>query len=156
MFPQYADPNWQVNVATLNNIYNSLDVYLSTSRGEGWGLTATEAMAAGTVTILPMHTSYKEISMQLDAEAKNVYEVDYSQKVRCAYLLEELLPISDITDNVRRWMCHYEEVADKLIDSANSKTTNEYYKKIAMRFIQDNTWDKIGSKWVDIFKKQYF
>ena len=53
-------------------------------------------------------------------------------------------------------MCHYEEVADKLIDSANSKTTNEYYKKIAMRFIQDNTWDKIGSKWVDIFKKQYF
>ena len=71
-------------------------------------------------------------------------------------MLEELLPISDITDNVRRWMCHYEEVADKLIDSANSKTTNEYYKKIAMRFIQDNTWDKIGSKWVDIFKKQYF
>lgn len=37
----------------LNVIYNSLDVLLSTSQGEGWGLPILEAMACGVLTIAP-------------------------------------------------------------------------------------------------------
>lgn len=41
-------------------LYNSLDVYVSTSQGEGWGLPALEAMACGTPCILPFNSAYQE------------------------------------------------------------------------------------------------
>lgn len=45
----------------LNRIYNCADVCISTSTGEGWGLTTTEAMAAGVPFIGPDNTSFPEI-----------------------------------------------------------------------------------------------
>lgn len=45
----------------LNNIYNAADVSISTSTGEGWGLTTTEAMAAGTPFIGPNNTVFPEL-----------------------------------------------------------------------------------------------
>jgi glycosyltransferase involved in cell wall biosynthesis len=46
---------------TLNKFYNAGDVCISTSTGEGWGLTTTEAMAAGTPFIGPRNSSFPEI-----------------------------------------------------------------------------------------------
>lgn len=45
----------------LNLLYNSADLLLSTSLGEGWGLPVTEAMAAGTLVAAPAHSSLNEI-----------------------------------------------------------------------------------------------
>lgn len=45
----------------LNLMYNSADVGISTARGEGWGLTTTEYMAAGTPFIGPRNTTFLEI-----------------------------------------------------------------------------------------------
>lgn len=47
--------------ADLNRIYNAADVAISTATGEGWGLTTTEAMAAGTPFIGPNNTVFPEI-----------------------------------------------------------------------------------------------
>jgi len=47
--------------ADLNRIYNCADVCISTSTGEGWGLTTTEAMAAGVPFIGPDNTVFPEI-----------------------------------------------------------------------------------------------
>ena len=160
MFPKNADHNAQVDVATLNGIYNSLDVYLNTSRGEGWGLTATEAMACGICCILPNHTSFTEIGKQLSPTGKE----DYDE--RKADMLEEFLPVCDPSDNVSRYMCHFEEVAEHIIYSAAAKMTSREsapIKKIisqrienALEFIHLNTWDEIGKKWVYLFRQCYF
>lgn len=45
----------------LNMIYNMLDAVITTSYGEGWGLSLTEAMAAQKLVIGPDHTSIGEI-----------------------------------------------------------------------------------------------
>ncbi len=50
-----------VSRAALNAIYNTADVCISTSTGEGWGLTTVEAMAAGTPFIAPANTTFREI-----------------------------------------------------------------------------------------------
>lgn len=44
----------------LNCIYNAADVCISTSQGEGWGLTTSEAMAAGRPFIGPANTAFFE------------------------------------------------------------------------------------------------
>lgn len=46
---------------TLNRIYNTADLLLSTSFGEGWGMPLTEAMAVGLPVAGPRHTSIAEI-----------------------------------------------------------------------------------------------
>jgi D-inositol-3-phosphate glycosyltransferase len=44
----------------LKHVYSSLDVYVSTSQGEGWGLPAMEAMACGVPCLLPDWAAYGE------------------------------------------------------------------------------------------------
>lgn len=46
---------------TLNELYNAVDLLISTSYGEGWGLTTTEAMAAGTSVMVPANTANLDI-----------------------------------------------------------------------------------------------
>lgn len=45
----------------LNLLYNACDVFITTSLGEGWGLSTTEAMATGLPIIAPRHTAFIEI-----------------------------------------------------------------------------------------------
>ncbi len=50
-----------ISRSALNGVYNAADVCISTSTGEGWGLTTTECMAAGTPFIGPKNTTFQEI-----------------------------------------------------------------------------------------------
>lgn len=50
-----------VPVDHLNVIYNTADVGLNTSYGEGWGLVSVEQAACGVPQIVPNHTACKEI-----------------------------------------------------------------------------------------------
>lgn len=54
-------PNQGYAVSVVNQIYNASDVVISTTLGEGWGLSSTEAMATKTPIIFPDNTSLTEI-----------------------------------------------------------------------------------------------
>ena len=58
----FTSENWGVSTDMLNRIYNSCDALITTTLGEGWGLSTTEAMAARLPVICPYHTSLKYIS----------------------------------------------------------------------------------------------
>lgn len=45
----------------LCGLYNAVDLFLTTSMGEGWGLPVTEALACGLPVALAKHTSFSEI-----------------------------------------------------------------------------------------------
>ncbi len=45
----------------LNNLYNAADCLVSTSYGEGWGLSTTEAMCAGCPVVVPYNTANLDI-----------------------------------------------------------------------------------------------
>jgi glycosyltransferase involved in cell wall biosynthesis len=50
-----------VSDLTMNNMYNSLDVYLSNSKGEGFGIPTIEAEAAGIPVIVSNNTAQPEL-----------------------------------------------------------------------------------------------
>ncbi len=58
--PKYS--NAEFTPAEMNEVYNCLDVFVSTSSAEGWGLTITEAMSVGLPIVCGNHTSIKEIT----------------------------------------------------------------------------------------------
>jgi len=59
--PQQFGAHSGFPIEMLNQIYNASDCYLTTTHGEGWGLTITEAMATKLPVVAPDNTSVPEI-----------------------------------------------------------------------------------------------
>lgn len=88
-------------VEDLNRVYNASDVCISSSMGEGWGLTTTEAMAAGTPFIGPRHTTFIE---HLGENAERGYFVECGGPDLWAIqygVSEEYRPLISCTDMAR-------------------------------------------------------
>lgn len=67
--------------STVNEIYNAADLIISTTHGEGWGLTITEAMAAGRPVAAPRHTAMEDyfdgtVGIELPAPHQTVILAD--------------------------------------------------------------------------------
>lgn len=59
--PSKFGPSSGFPINVLNDIYNAADAVVSTTLGEGWGLSITEGMAVKKPVIAPDHTSISEI-----------------------------------------------------------------------------------------------
>lgn len=128
----------------MNLIYNASDLYLTTTTGEGWGLTVTEAMATKTPVICPNHTSLTEITGN-------------GQR---AWLLETLYPCcSPQGGSMIRKQTDFYEVADKIIEVATEAINNtaEYRNKIqsAYQYTQSLDWKEVCQHWVDYFHETF-
>lgn len=136
--------NHKFSVDQLNLVYNASDVFATTTLGEGWGLTVTEAMATGTPVICPLNTSFTEIT---DCGTR-------------AYVLENQYPgFCSNFDNVIREMSDFDEVAEKLAEVQHDINTNSpvLTSKVdkALQYVQSLTWESIGKKWVELMKETY-
>jgi len=60
MRPDGKDSFTGVDYEAMPYIYSSFDVQISSSMGEGWGLTTMEGMACGVPQIVPMHSALAE------------------------------------------------------------------------------------------------
>lgn len=59
--PKIFSSNQGIPIASLNLLYNASDAVFTSTLGEGWGLSVTEAMATKTPVIAPDHTSLTEM-----------------------------------------------------------------------------------------------
>ena len=137
------------SIKTLNNIYNASDVYITTTHGEGWGLTLTEAMATKTPIICPLSTSF----------------IEMTDNGKRAYVIENLIPTCSIVDNVVREQCDIYEVADTILHVASGMQglledmnfTENHNKRVnsAYDYINSLSWKEICKSWIQYFKETY-
>jgi glycosyltransferase involved in cell wall biosynthesis len=134
-----------VPVEQLNRIYNACDMYISTCTSEGWGLTISEAMACRLPTVVPAHTSCKELA---------------GDGLR-AVLLQTLFNYCGIEDNLIRQAVDYYEVADAMILMAKAKYGKlptpeqmEIGAKVerAYQFIRSLEWKNVTERWIEYFE----
>jgi glycosyltransferase involved in cell wall biosynthesis len=135
-----------VETETLNKIYNASDCFISTTLGEGWGLTYSEAASCKLPIIAPYSASFIEMS-------------NYSKN---AYMLENLYPICQINDNVIREQIDIFEAAETLnhVAMAKNKLLEDInaYENLTKR-IEDNykwvkslEWSIVCKQWIEYFK----
>jgi glycosyltransferase involved in cell wall biosynthesis len=124
----------------VNKIYNASDVYLTTTMGEGWGLTFSEAAACKIPIIAPYTTSFMEMS----------------NNGNNAYMLYDIRPSCNL-DNVIREQCEPLEVADVLVQVAKSINTEEHKKKIEdnYQWVKKLEWKNVCKSWIEYFKKTF-
>jgi glycosyltransferase involved in cell wall biosynthesis len=128
-----------VSQEILRRLYCCSDVVISTSRGEGWGLSCTEAMACGVPVVMPRHTSFPEIvspgeerGLLADCNEIDVNTLD-NERVRPVVSIEHLV------EQVQRV---YE----------NPKAAQER-AAAALDWVQEYCdWDKIAAQWEEIFE----
>jgi glycosyltransferase involved in cell wall biosynthesis len=121
----------------INELYNCLDVFVTSTTAEGWGLTVTEAMACELPIVCGLHTSLNEITDngELVYAVKNIYE---HIQIEDAENIREVL---DPKETAQRMIEAYEDCKLDIAKTFYSHKMEEY------------DWDKIAEQWKEKFKK---
>jgi glycosyltransferase involved in cell wall biosynthesis len=139
LLPKQYEENL-LGVDMLNGIYNASDIFITTTLGEGWGLTITEAFATKLPVIAPNTTSIKEIS----GEGSR------------AYLLETIVPFCSTVDNIIREQSDCWEIGERIIEVSNdllnkNQKLNDKVEK-AYKYVNTLTWEDVCKRWIEYFK----
>lgn len=130
----------------MNMIYNASDVIVSTTLGEGWGLSTTEAMCAEVPFLGPKNTSLIEI-------VGNKEERGYLSSMT----EEWIIPYGYA--NIPYKLPNIQSFASKLIHIWEAKTSKSSKRKElelkvanALEWCEDYTWEKIQDQWRKVFE----
>lgn len=140
--PQNFDEHDGFPINAVNYIYNASDVVITSSLGEGWGLSITEAMACKTPVIAPNHTAITEIIGE-----DRGFLVPMSKSSNDWVILqmdnERLRPLVSIPDFV-----------EALVQLRNNPQIGvEKAENAYTHLLKYWTWDIVGEQWRQIFKK---
>lgn len=122
----------------LNCIYNSLDYYLTTTSGEGWGLSITEAMACKVPVIAPLHTSIFDLA---GPEASRLWPI------------RDLRLYATHFDNMVRYQPDYKVISLILNIVQNHPEQTQARVQKAYEYVQALGWGSICEKWMHEFEK---
>ena len=136
VFPARYSPATPAPDFILNRLYNSGDIFLTTHLGEGWGLTVTEAMAAGTPVVAPRNTSMPQ-QLGENSERGYMYECNDMTWIDSS----GFRPKGMISDIVDKMMEVYE---------AGPKQTNPVVGR-AKAWAAEHDWREVTKKWVELF-----
>lgn len=127
----------------MNMLYNASDMYVTTTMGEGFGLTILEAMAAGIPVIAPYHTSIVEIGEQSDG-LRSYENIHFVRKLDVAFCPG---------DNIMRKRVDVREVVACMIGVSGHSWHNNNIAEENIAYAQKLNWNIIGKKWIDVFKE---
>jgi glycosyltransferase involved in cell wall biosynthesis len=131
----------------LNVVYNAADVVVSTTLGEGWGLSYSEAMATKTLVIAPDNTSSREIVGQHEERGLLYACGDHPGAfVALANDNERLRPLANVTALAEQLSWAYTHRA-----AAAQKAARGY------EWVRALSWegDAVGRAWLEVFRRAY-
>ena len=137
MVPENFDAFRGYPIDVINKIYNASDVVVTTTLGEGWGLTTTEAMATKTPVIIPDNTSLSEIG----AEGR-------AKLVRCG---KELICNGESDCNRYRPLTDVDDLVAALVDCYDNGDKYAAMAEKAFSWVKTLSWDNIGCYWRELF-----
>jgi len=145
IFPENFGPNQGYPREVVNMIYNASDLVISTTLGEGWGLSWVEAMATKTPVIMPNNTAMTENITEdrgylcNSGSSPSLYTV-------LPHDNEIIRPLADVEDMAAK-MVHIAENYDEALTKADA----------AYDWVKDtlNWQGNVGKLWVDLFDKVY-
>lgn len=138
-FPMNFSEGIGVPVDQLNMIYNSADVYLTTARGEGFGLTLSEAMSVGCACVAPDHSSYSEIL----ADGRGVL------------VPTDAMPVATVLDNDQmRPLADVRAAADAVVALCRNPERRAQIGAAALAWARQLTWrDHVVPQWEAILRE---
>lgn len=142
-FPKEFSENKGLDISDLNEIYNTFDVFITTTTAEGWGLTVTEAMATETPIIAPINTALYEVT----GKGKLVEPLKEAHQAIFVEDFEKIRSIVDPAEVCNAMERLYNAVTDPLSVSGQM-IINRTAK--ALKHVQKLNWDEISADFKNI------
>jgi glycosyltransferase involved in cell wall biosynthesis len=139
MFPPEKGFHAQTKTSDLNLIYNASDAFLTTTTGEGFGLTILEAMRCKCPVLAPNHTAIIEIG----GNGSRLWP------------LGEFYPYCSHFDSDVRYQCNIAEVEEQLIDMRQQVALREMRVDKAAAYAASLTWENVCMKWIEVFENLF-
>lgn len=139
LFPPEGLEDAGAKISLMNEIYNTSDMYLTTTTGEGWGLGITEAMMCKLPVLAPNNTSIIEMG-------------DNGQRI---FTLEETYPYCATYDSIMREQSNYVEVAEKIDHIKNHPEEVAVKTQTAYDYARTLSWENVCKKWIELFETLY-
>ena len=132
-------PRGMLSKEGMNAIYNASDMLVSSTLGEGWGLSTVEAMATNTPVVIPNNTTAQEI---VGEDRGYICESGNTPSLWTSLNFDNNLirPTVDVEDMAKK-MCY-------LID--NKKETFEKVKNAKEWVTENCDWDKVALQWKEL------
>jgi D-inositol-3-phosphate glycosyltransferase len=139
MFPPQELIDKQPEPKYLCMIYNALDVFVTTTTGEGFGLTVLEAMKCGVPVIAPLHTSLRELAGT--ETNQNFYPIIPfgNMATHMDSIVREHVSAGDVSEAIYR-VFEYPEETEFRVDNA-------------LEFAASLDWNIVIKKWIDLFNE---
>ena len=137
-YGSYRSSGWS-NEA-MNILYNTFDVNISASSGEGFGLGTMESMACGIPNIGPDCSAFSELIGNDSSESKN------------RGWLASIGEWQMIQDGTMRALVDEKDLALKMKMSFVEQDKMKIFSKNAIEWSQNYTWDKICGSWDKLLK----
>jgi glycosyltransferase involved in cell wall biosynthesis len=141
IFPENFNVNQGYPREVVNMIYNMSDLIVSTSVGEGWGLSWIEAMATKTPVLMPGNTAMVE----------NITE-DRGYLIDSGSTSSEFI-IMPKDNDVWRPLCNVDDMVEKMIHIYNNYPEAIEKAENAYKWVRSelNWQGKVARKWVSLF-----
>lgn len=141
ILPQKFTPSNGFPLEVLNLLYNSSDCLVSTTVGEGWGLSWTEAMACKTPVIYPINTCLGEyITEETGFPYQSGGDMDH-------------ITVLPHDNEIPRPTAHIADMVKQMIMVHDNKEEAARRAQTAYDMVQNNLiWEKqINPQWVQLF-----
>ena len=139
--PQQFGAHSGFPIEFLNQIYNVSDAYLTTTHGEGWGLSITEAMATKLPVVAPNNTSVPEILGD-----------DRGWRIKSGHTATDWIIKENDNERMRPLM-NVEEAATTIKYIMDNPDEAARRAELGYEWIQENTWENICKQWLNVFNK---
>lgn len=138
VFPPNYSPSYGYPAHVLNELYNCGDMFLTTHLGEGWGLTVTEAMAAGVPVVAPNNTSMPDI---LGEESQRGFL--YQCNDQCY-----------IDNSGYRKFATTDVIVNKMLEVYNLEWKHNLKQVVfARKWVDAHNWGSACSLWLTLFRE---
>ncbi len=143
----YPNPNlykkgYSFPTEYMNGIYNLANLNISTTLGEGWGLSCSEAMATKTLNVFPDNTSLTEILAQ---KRGLLY--------KSGNPLTQVIMNGPLDNSIIRPMPNVDDLVSKMLWAYSHPDATKEYIDNAYKWTTENiTWEIIGKKWDKLIK----
>jgi len=130
---------------TLREIYQASDLFLSTSTGEGWGLTVTDAMSSGLPVLVPSNTAFLDL-VGVDAE-RGTY-------IDCGGVDNWVVPYGYGLN--RRDICSTKSAVEQLTYCHNHQHEIMQKAQVARSWAEFHTWERHKELWATLLREMFY
>lgn len=135
-----------ITIEGMNNLYNSADCVLSTTTGEGWGLSTVEAMATKTPCVFPNNSALVEIFGGDGVRGRLVASGNTPDNFICYGQYDSSLvrPTVDVADAVKKlsWVIKGGPEVDAMVERGYD-------------WVQKLDWEIVNKFWLELFARAW-